>query len=277
MKSKNIFRKVGSLIIKSRLINFFRRIYRATGYFNPKYGQILKWGFSSKEDTNYTYEITERSKLYLAHAIAVATDTNVALILEYFDEIEHNQGLKTIISQSARKSKFRHVSDDCKFGRRIGWYAMARVLKPELIIETGIDKGLGSVVLCEAIRKNSSEGFPGRYIGTDINPNAGFLLKDLDISEFATILYGDSIQSLEKINQTIGLFINDSDHSPNYESKEYHTIAKNLKEDSVIIGDNAHCTQALANFATVSGRQFIFVPEYPLNHWYPGAGLGIAF
>ena len=33
----------------------------ATRYFNQKYFQILKWMFCSKEDTNYTYDLTKQN------------------------------------------------------------------------------------------------------------------------------------------------------------------------------------------------------------------------
>ena len=55
------------------------------------------------------------------------------------------------------------------------------------------------------------------YIGTDINPNAGYLFDEI-YSENGKILYGDSIESL-KLNAEIDLFINDSDHSAEYEKE----------------------------------------------------------
>ncbi|MGU9956682.1 MAG: hypothetical protein ACNYPI_03275 [Arenicellales bacterium WSBS_2016_MAG_OTU3] len=47
--------------------------------------------------------------------------------------------------------------------------------KPKTVIETGIDKGMGSVVLASALLRNIEEGFPGEYFGTDINPDAGYM------------------------------------------------------------------------------------------------------
>ena len=72
--------------------------------------------------------------------------------------------------------------------------------KPKIVVETGIDKGLGSVLLCSALLKNKEDGFEGRYYGTDINPKAGYLLsgKYLKVGE---ILFGDSITSLKKLEE----------------------------------------------------------------------------
>lgn len=96
--------------------------------------------------------------------------------------------------------------------RRLGWYAFARALKPEAIVETGVEKGLGACVLTKALTENAKEGHPGRYFGTDIDTNAGYLFRppNTDVGE---ILYGG----------------------------------------------------------------FLFFAERPRDHWYPGAGIGIAF
>ena len=91
------------------------------------------------------------------------------------------------------------------------------------------------------------------------------------------MLYGDSIQSLQNFHHVIDLFINDSDHSAEYEEKEYETIAGKLSKNAIILGDNSHCSDKLLEFALKSGRGFVFFQERPSRHWYPGAGIGIAF
>jgi hypothetical protein len=91
------------------------------------------------------------------------------------------------------------------------------------------------------------------------------------------ILYGDSIASLSNFTDNIDLFINDSDHSADYEYKEYLTINKLLTDKSIILGDNSHCTSKLADFSREMNRNFIFFQEITKNHWYPGAGIGISY
>ena len=50
------------------------------------------------------------------------------------------------------------------------WYLLARTMKPNLIIESGIDKGLGSLLhYCYAQFKNGEEKpLDYKYIGVDI-------------------------------------------------------------------------------------------------------------
>jgi hypothetical protein len=134
---------------------------------------------------------------------------------------------------------------------------------------------LGSVLLCSALLRNLQEGFPGRYYGTDIAADAGYLLAP-PYDSAGEILYGDSIESLKQLGE-IELFINDSDHSMDYERREYLTIAAKLTPRAIILGDNAHCNGELAAFSREHGRQFLFFHEEPAGHWYPGGGIGISF
>lgn len=62
-----------------------------------------------------------------------------------------------------------------------------------------------------------------------------------------------------------------------YEAEEYKVIAPKLSSDAIILGDNSHVSDELMKFAMQKGLRFLFFKESPLNHWYPGGGIGIAF
>ena len=253
------------------------RLFRAFAYYAPKLRKIFVWAFQSREDTNYTYSLSDHSLSYLAHTIAVVTGANIQTVQAYIDEAQSDDRLKDTVISALRESQFRFVSDPrCEFGRRLGWYAFVRILKPRVVIETGVDKGHGAIVLCAALIRNRKEGAEGRYYGTDINPDAGWLLRS-PYSDVGEILVGDSIQSLLSFAGPIDLFINDSDHSAEYEYREYQTVAPKLTRRAVVLGDNAHVTPMLARFAAESGMRFVYFHEVPRDHWYPGGGIGIAF
>jgi predicted O-methyltransferase YrrM len=233
-------------------------MWAASNYFNYRYFQIFKWGLNSNEDTNFTYDITSDNRKVLIHTISAITNTEYNLVEKYIEEIENVADKKV------------------KLGRRIGWYAFIRILRPKVVIETGVDKGLGSLVICSALLKNKEDGFEGKYYGTDINPDAGYFLQG-KFKTVGSIIYGDSITSLKSLNETIDLFINDSDHSANYEFEEYMTIANKLSKEAIILGDNSHCTSKLADFSLISNRKFLFYQEIPKDHWYVGSGIGISY
>lgn len=266
-----------SLPLIGRFILLIYRFFKTSKYITAQIRNYFNWLFVSKETTNFVYELEEKNKSYLAAMISNITGEQIEKVLKYFYEIENNaelvNHLKTKVAKSDESGK---TDNNFKYGRRIGWYAFVRILKPKIVIETGIDKGLGSCVLASALIKNKEEGFDGYYYGTDINPKAGYLFDGV-FKKFGEILYGDSIESLKKFDKKIDLFINDSDHSAEYEYKEYLTIQNILSDNAVILGDNSHCSDKLYKFSLENGRRFLFFKEEPANHWYPGAGIGISF
>jgi predicted O-methyltransferase YrrM len=228
--------------------------------------------------TNFTYDLEARNVEYLGAFVSEITGRPLEEILGFLSEIENDQDLKAHVARLvASDPEWRMKADlEARYGRRLGWYAAVRALKPRVVVETGVDKGLGAVVLAAALLRNGEEGFPGRYFGTDINPKAGYLFRE-PYSATGTLLYGDSCDSLRGLEEAIDLFVNDSDHSTAYEAKEYETIQSKLSSKALILGDNAHCNDALFQFARRSGRHFLFFKECPKDHWYPGAGIGAAF
>ncbi len=246
-------------------------------YLRPGQRNLLKWLFTSRELTNFTYDLEEDNRHYLAAMIADVSGQPYQVVLGYFREVEGDAELRAHLESATRTSELAFMADSpVRYGRRIGWYALARALKPKVVIETGIDKGLGSCVLTAALRRNSREGAAGRYYGMDINPKAGYLLSG-EYAKYGQVLYGDSIESLRAFEGSIDLFITDSDHSADYEAREYHVIADKLSPGAVILGDNAHCNDKLLQFSLANGRRFLFFKEQPKDHWYPGGGIGISF
>jgi predicted O-methyltransferase YrrM len=238
--------------------------------------QMVRWLYQSRELSNYTYELTETNKKYLASLLAHALGTTYQQVIEFIREAEQDQALADHIDRETAHSQYAMIADRVpKFGRRLGWYAVVRILKPRVVVETGVDKGLGACLIAAALRRNAGEGYAGRYFGTDIDPRAGYLFSG-DYARLGQILYGDSLKSIESLQDQIDLFINDSDHSADYEAAEYEIAQAKLSSVGVIIGDNAHCTDKLHEFSLRQGRDFLYFNEQPVDHWYPGAGMAIS-
>ena len=156
------------------------------------------------------------------------------------------------------------------FGRRLGWYAIVRATKPSIVVETGTAKGLGSLVLAEALIKNKS----GRLITIDIEPSSGLLIGP-EYDGVVERITNDSLSAIAKIKQ-IDLFIHDSDHNAEHELRELNLLEGRLSKDGIVISDNAHSTTELEKFSIRHGRKFFCFQEQPVDHWYPGAGIGVS-
>jgi predicted O-methyltransferase YrrM len=249
---------------------FKARMALAQSYYSSVASEIDKWARYSREDDNFSFDLTQQNLNYLAATVAALTGAPIDRVSALMSEPDHD--LKSFMETRAATLP---IDSPTGFGRRLGWYAIARITKPTVIIETGVRHGLGSVLLCSALQRNSQEGSPGKYFGTDIDPAAGVLLA-APFDAYGQILYGDSIKSLQSFDQKIDLFINDSDHSAEYEYQEYLTIKDKLSPRGIILGDNAHSTDSLFRFSRENGRRFLFFKEQPKDHWYPGAGIGIS-
>ncbi len=270
------FRKLLGLSIFPLLNIPLRAIATFFKYLGPELIAWFWWLIRSREDTNFTYNLTDINRTNLAYSVASIFNRPVGEIESYFSEIEGDQELDAHVKRVTASGAQRMRADrEVRFGRRIAWYAIVRMLKPAVVIETGVDKGLGSVVLASAILRNRSEGHSGIYYGTDINPAAGYLFSG-KYAEAGRILYGDSIVSLNAFSDPIDIFINDSDHSADYEAREYQAVASKLAESGLIIGDNAHYTDKLAVFSRRTNRRFFFLAEEPKAHWYRGGGIGLS-
>lgn len=251
-----------------------RRLVFAMSYIQPQLDHAKAWARSRSEESNFLYEITPANRVNLAHMLAVIFHTSPQTVVGLFAEIENDAPFQKHVEDGMR----RHLPGIgvVRIGRRLGWYAAARILKPKIIVETGVDYGLGSCVLCSALMRNAIEGFAGRYVGLEIRPEAGQLLTG-PFAQFGRIEYGDSLASLSTMNETIDLFVNDSDHSVDYEAREYDAVTSRLSDKAMILSDNSHFSPMLARYSEREHRQFLFFKEEPLRHWYPGAGIGFSY
>jgi cephalosporin hydroxylase len=265
---------------RKRFPSAWHLYYRASyviSYYLPRLRRGVLWLSESRETSNFTYDLTQRNENHLAQFLAVALERPAEEIAKYIRELGEDQALKdTVVRKVKLLGRQGGYDPVARFGRRVGWYAIVRAMKPKLVVETGVEKGLGAMVLCAALLRNAQEGFQGRYLGTDIDPGAGGLFCE-PYSAMGKICYGDSIESLSALDATIDVFINDSDHSAEYEGREYRVVAPKLTGRAIIVGDNAHVTDELIKFSREVGRQFLFFREEPANHWYLGAGIGLSF
>ncbi|MFE9918494.1 O-methyltransferase [Micromonospora sp. NPDC005553] len=237
-----------------------------------------RWLLTSREHHNYTYDLTSLSRNHLAWFVSVVCDIPVRQVRAYLGEIESDDGLRQHLLAAIAASDRRRLADkEIRYARRIGWYAIVRATRPTHVVETGVDKGLGSVVLASALLRNAQEGHPGRVTSLDINPEAGYLARVAPWSEVVDLVIGDSIASIGALDRPVDLFLHDSDHSRAHEKREFDAVEPRLAPGAILLTDNVTSTNVLAEYAERTGRRFLAYRETPANHWYPGDGIGVAW
>ncbi|MEU2662043.1 class I SAM-dependent methyltransferase [Micromonospora sp. DT46] len=257
---------------------FPKRLARVVRHDAKVLRTSARWLVTSREHHNYTYELTKLSRHHLAWFVSVVCDVPVKQVRAYFAEIESDDALRRHIESATAGAARRGLADrQVRYARRIGWYAIVRATKPTHVVETGVDKGLGSCVLAAALLRNAADGQPGRVTSLDINPEAGYLARTAPWSEVVDLVIGDSIASIAALDRPVDLFLHDSDHSRAHEKREFEAVETKLAPGAILLTDNVTATNVLAEHAERTGRRFLAYRETPANHWYPGDGIGVAW
>ena len=233
----------------------------------------LRYLVSDPELTNFTYPIANQDEL--AQFVADATGIPVAEVIPFLNEVEQNALISRTLANSP--SRILMHKRHSYFGRRLIWYAIARIMKPEVIVETGIHDGLGSVLLLAALQMNAEDGVERRLISVDIAPSSGWLIPT-SLKGRWTSVFGSTFDVLEGAvaGHRIGMFIHDSDHTYECEKFEFTTALAHAADTITLISDNSHATSALRDICRENDIRFEYFAEKTQNHFYPGAGNGVA-
>jgi hypothetical protein len=92
------------------------------------------------ETHNFTYDLTDTNLRYMAEAIAVATNKPTIEIEQFIREAINDKELRNYFDNMMATHDCQRSPENAKspFGRRLGWYAIARATKPSVVIETGV-------------------------------------------------------------------------------------------------------------------------------------------
>lgn len=168
---------------------------------------------------------------------------------------------------------FRHRRTNCE-----GWpeflYVLLRLVKPEVVIETGVFDGISSAVILQALEDNGT----GKLISIDLPatsaikesthrmkettlPNglgSGWVIPDYLRGRHELIL-GDSKTLLPEIlkkHPTIDIFIHDSLHTYECQKFEYENAWPKLKMGGWLLSDDVLWTAAFDKFSKQVKRPY---------------------
>jgi predicted O-methyltransferase YrrM len=231
-----------------------------------------KYLLFNRELDNFTYELANEAELaqFIGTTLGITPDEATV----YIGELQGDDSLRAAVHEHLASRADRNST--MPYGRRLGWYAAARARKARMIVETGVHDGLGSIVLLQALKRNAADGFDGKLLSFDINPDAGWLIPS-DLRDRQELRVGNALDLLVPAleGRKVDLFIHDSDHRYAHETAEFEAVLEVARQGAVLISDNAHAGTAFRDFCERHRLPFHLFMELPVNHFYAGAGIGL--
>ncbi len=258
--------------VDPRYVRRFRWIHKASVLRSHQASlrRNLPFVLLDPEPHNFTYDIANEPDLVDWVATVASRDRSTAEA--YVREPGHDVTLQQRLRQ-ATSGHWLWTKSAPAFGKRLGWYALARTVRPQLIIETGAHDGLGSLLLLRALERNLEDGSGGRLVSFDVNPNAGWLVGRHPLWDLRIQSSREGLPQVLADSDGVGMFIYDGWHSYDSELWELAATAGHLTPDGVLLSDDAQVTHALADLCRQSGLAYFEFQERPADHFYPGSVL----
>lgn len=237
---------------------------------NPRAG--LRYVLLDPETESFTFELD--NELEVVDTLAVALRAPREDLLRYAEETHTDPELHERLTRHLRwRFDVKHRPP---LGNRLVWYLIARALKPELIVETGIYHGLGSLVLLRALARNAAEGSPGELMSFDVSPRAGVMVRE-GMREPWRRFTGRTNELLEPAlaGRSVGMLIHDTPHTEENQRLEFGAAISHAASRLVIV-DSSGWMPTLPEMCAEHNGSYRRVQLRSRGHVYPGASIAFA-
>ena len=263
------FRRLGRLRWMTK-----RRVLRRSGInIREQPGVGLPYLLWDPEVCSFTYEISNQDELatVLARILERNTGDVQAAIAEGTSDPEFVERLRLRMRFAFRYKHRVHLN-----GQQLATWALVRLLRPKVVVETGVLDGLGSLVALRALELNRAEGHDGVLMSFDGVAGSGWLVPDSlksgwrFIEELTTVALERELKGLR-----VDMFIHDTDPSAEHQRWEFQVALRHAAERIVLFAAS-DWGPALREVAVEAGGRYEQFVDAPRNHFYGGARLGFA-
>jgi hypothetical protein len=202
------------------------------------------------------------SYLRMKERIAKLTGTTVEEVNRYSDEpslatigrkvVENFQGYGPLVLGSGKKPR-----------KGVAYYLVCRVTKPAIVVETGVQSGISSAFILQALKDNGkgylySIDWPDNQLLQIIPSQArrgmesGWVVPR-ELAENWKLITGKSKEKLLPLLRhltAVDIFIHDSEHSFENMYEEYETAWRFLASNGILLSDDIHLNQAFRRFTS---------------------------
>ncbi len=203
-------------------------------------------------------------------ALAKALDVPAAELARYADETRADPELGR---ELARHVRWRpDAKRRMPLGSRLPWYLMVRAKKPELVVETGIYMGLGSLAVLRALARNADDGHPGELMSFDFSRHAGAVVRP-ELRGSWQRFVGPTSETLAPAldGREVGILFQDTPHTTENQTLEFGLALTHAAPDLLLVdGSGGHAT-VLEQLCREQGGTYHRTPLRSRDHIYPGA------
>jgi hypothetical protein len=225
------------------------------------------------EIESFSFELENESEIItaLAAALGYPKEELAGYAFETHTDPELNE----------RLSKHVRWRGDVKrrlpIGGRLVWYVIARATKPQVVVETGIYLGLGSLVMLRALERNAQEGSPGELLSFDTSISAGSVVREQargDWQQFAGSTHDLLLGALK--DRRVGMLVQDTPHTEDNQRFEFGAALAHAAPYLVLIDCSLGHARLLEAICHERGGGFHRIPLRSREHIFPGGEMGFA-
>lgn len=225
------------------------------------------------ETESFSFDLDNEPELIAALAVALGRPPDE--LARYADETRRDPELNELLTRHVRW-RF-DVKRRLPLGNRLAWYVIARALKPELVVETGIYLGLGSLVLLRALERNRQQGSPGELTSFDTNPRAGSLVRDEVRGGWHRLVGSTRELLLPAIEgRHVNMLFQDTPHTEENQRFEFGAALSHAAPHLVLVDGSGGIAPTLEALCAERGGAYHRAPLRSRDHIYPAEEIRFA-
>lgn len=249
------------------------RSIKAYGRNDASFGVRAKYVLWDPEVGDFSFDLAdvESSVEFLAASFGVAHERARALL----DEPAADEQLVRDYCEHRRRTLLR---SDMALGHRPLLWALIRLRRPRLVVETGLWYGLGAMVMLRALERNAEEGHErGKLISFDPDPTGGWMVPDRH-APWWTWVRATTQDALEANlrGRQVDLFVHDTPSDPDLERYEMRTAAAAMAPGAILCSANGSNTPALRELCASQKLRLLHHDYAAAGHFYRGNGITFA-
>ncbi|PTL60293.1 class I SAM-dependent methyltransferase [Paraconexibacter algicola] len=210
-----------------------------------------------------------------ARFLAEGFDVTPAQARALLDEPAADQQLAADYADLRRWTLLRA---EMALGHRPLLWALIRLRRPSLVVETGLWYGLGAMVMLRALERNALDGHEhGKLISFDPDPTAGWMVPERH-SPHWTWVRATTQDALEANlrGRRLDLFVHDTPSEPDLERYELRTAAEAAAPGAILCSGNGTNTPALRELCSNRPVSLLHHDYSARGHFYRGNGISFA-